>query len=675
MSVPPTSTPLPLHRWWPVAALAVAGVGLALVSPLAGGITLVAAAALTVAVRCMTGVNQRHEQLDVLQAFTRDLGAAMHDNEVLDTTLRSVVTYLGVQRSGLLLLATGDEAIRTVYEPGRGLRSLSISPDIAHRILSRFPTDPWSRLDFALGDDDLVELLGAEAGGGTAVRLGTASAPLGILIAGVRREDGRTIDADSVELLRVMSAHAGAAISNELLLARMRTQAEDREHRATHDQLTTLRNREGFRLALERSLGEVDRGRSVGVLVLDLHRFRDVNEALGLDAGDRFLRAIGERIAALAPEGAVVGRLGADEFGVVVVSERVRDAVAALSREISTSFRRPVVLGEVPVDVSASVGVAIAPDHGTDAGWLLRRADTALRRAVRSGQQVAVFDPHEDERQPAQLALVGELRAALDAGEVLPFFQPKLDVVTGRVVGAEALVRWAHPTKGLIPPDVFVPVAERTGLIGPLTDVVLQGAVAQVAEWNAAGHDVGVAVNISARSLGVDELAREVAICVHAAGIRPDQLTLEVTESTVMEASGRADTTLRRLDELGVRLSIDDFGTGYSSLSYLRSLPLSELKIDRSFVTRLPAEPEDQVIVRSTIDLAHTLGLRVVAEGVEDQETIALLAGMGCDTIQGYYTGRPVPAAELTARLETDRAAARNRGGDAAVLPLRRVSS
>jgi EAL domain-containing protein (putative c-di-GMP-specific phosphodiesterase class I) len=302
--------------------------------------------------------------------------------------------------------------------------------------------------------------------------------------------------------------------------------------------------------------------------------------------------------------------------------------------------------------VRASVGIALAPVHGTDPAELLKRADMAMYDAKQSTQQLRLYEPDLDTNSPRRLMLVSELRAALQSDDIHVHVQPQARAAAGDVVGAEALVRWQHPQLGWISPDEFIPVAERSGLIAPLTTRMLDSALAACAEWRAAGHDLGIAVNLSTRSLQDPSLIEEVDRLLRRHGVPPGRLTLEVTESSVMADLGRAVALLHELRNLGVRLSVDDFGTGYSSLSYLKRLPVHEVKIDRSFVIGLGEHGEDAAIVRAIIDLAAVLGLEVVAEGVEDQATWDQLAQMGCDLVQGYHLSRAMPTADVVPWLE-----------------------
>jgi EAL domain-containing protein (putative c-di-GMP-specific phosphodiesterase class I) len=309
------------------------------------------------------------------------------------------------------------------------------------------------------------------------------------------------------------------------------------------------------------------------------------------------------------------------------------------------------------LDVEASIGVALYPDHGDGPEELLQHADIAMYVAKETHAGFVLFDPSQDQHSPRRLALLGELRRAIDQQQLLLHYQPKVDAHIGQVLGVEALVRWQHPEHGLLPPGEFIPLAERTGLITPLTHYVLDAALRQCNAWRQAGHELAVAVNVSARRLLDLEFPDEVAGLLARWEVPARLLVVEITESTIMADPTHAIQILERLNARGVEVSIDDFGTGYSSMAYLKSLPVHELKVDRSFVSKMTSNPSDAVIVRSTVDLGRNLGLRVVAEGVEDSVTLQELDALGCDAVQGYYISRPVPADDLISWLEQQQAA------------------
>ncbi|WP_406282436.1 putative bifunctional diguanylate cyclase/phosphodiesterase [Embleya sp. NBC_00896] len=433
----------------------------------------------------------------------------------------------------------------------------------------------------------------------------------------------------------------------------------DREQESRHDALTGLPNR---RLLLERgeeALGRAGgRGGRAALLLLDLHRFHEVNDTLGHVAGDRLLQQVGARLETLVRPGDTVARLGGDEFALLLPGldldtdrQAAHEVVLGLAQRIVDRLGEPFDLDELTLDVEASVGVAIFPEHAADVLGLLQFADVAMYLAKRSRSGVELYDDSRDVNTRDKLLLLGDLRRALDNHEVELHYQPKIRLADGRVDGCEALVRWRHPTRGQVSPEEFVLLAEQTGLMPRLTRYVVDVALDQVARWHAEGIDVPVAVNISARDIHVPSFADSVAAGLREHDVSAEALQLEITERVLLEEPQRAAESLDALRRLGVRLSLDDFGTGYSSLVHLRHIPVSEIKIDRSFVARLTMNEEDAAIVCSIVQLAHSLGLRVVAEGVEDEATYQRLRELGCDSAQGWLMSKALPSDEATAWL------------------------
>ena len=417
-------------------------------------------------------------------------------------------------------------------------------------------------------------------------------------------------------------------------------QAVRSEHAATHDQLTHLPNRAAFRAAVNEALINDDAPRCC-VLLMDLDRFKEVNDTLGHRYGDLLLEQVAHRLRVKLGEGSKVARLGGDEFA-VFSEHRSRNAAVAFAERAADALRAPFELDDFVVDVQGSVGIALFPDDGNDVETLLQKADVAMYRAKETHSGVALYEESYDHHSPSKLALTADLRAAVNEEEIVVWYQPILDLDTDEVSAVEALVRWEHPDLGLLMPGSFIDMAEHTNLIKPLTQRVLDVALKQVAEWTAAEIPIVVAVNVSARVLVDRDFATRVLAALEKHGVAPKQLRLEVTESTLMGDPQTARTVLGELDGLGVEISIDDFGTGYSSLAYLADLPVSEVKIDRSFVTRMVAGSSEMIIVNSTINLAHHLGLRTVAEGVEDVSQLPQLRELGCDSVQGYGISRPL---------------------------------
>jgi diguanylate cyclase (GGDEF)-like protein len=436
-------------------------------------------------------------------------------------------------------------------------------------------------------------------------------------------------------------------------------QAIAKEHQALHDALTGLPNRVLFRHRIEQVLSGTRAGRVAAVMLIDLDHFKEINDTLGHHAGDRLLQEVAERLQTSLDEQHMVARLGGDEFGVLLPDLQSREAASVVAKRLLDQLRDPFLIDGLTLEVDASIGIASAPEHGTAVEQLIQRADIAMYAAKESGRGYLNFEPQLDRYSPRRLSLAGALRSAIADGEVVLYFQPKAELATGRIVGVEALARWEHPQLGLIGPSEFVPIAEQTGLITPLTTHVLEQALTQVRIWQEAGEELSVAVNLSARSFLDAQFAVEIPGLLERTGVDARQLELEITESMLMLDPARAKATLDRLSSIGLRLSVDDFGTGYSSLANLKRLPVDGIKIDKSFVIDMPHDPSDAAIVRSTIDLAHNLGLTVVAEGVESHEAWQRLSELGCDLAQGFHISRPLPADALTRLLAERRRNAR----------------
>jgi diguanylate cyclase (GGDEF)-like protein len=429
---------------------------------------------------------------------------------------------------------------------------------------------------------------------------------------------------------------------------RIQRQMDEIEYRALYDELTGLPNRTLFSDRIQQAvLGARREHEPATVLLLDIDRFREINDTLGHEAGDLLLQELSGRLRHLLRESDTFARLSGDEFGILLPTTPVADA-SLLAERVHESLEEPFALRGLPLEVGMSIGIAAFPEHGEDADTLLQRADVAMHLAKDAHSGTATYDVAQDTNDAARLALAGELRRAIEGNELVVHYQPKASLESGRIVGVEALVRWQHPQHGLIGPHEFVPIAERTGLIKPLTRSVLATALAQCASWNASGHDLHVAVNLTIPDLLDLELPDRIAALLEKTGVAPEQLELEITETTILADPFRVRQVLSRLSEMGLRLAIDDFGTGYSSLAYLKRLPVQTIKIDRSFVSGMCEDPSDATIVRSTVDLGRNLGLAIVAEGVESQEVWDSLRALGCSLAQGYLIGRPMEADALT---------------------------
>jgi diguanylate cyclase (GGDEF)-like protein len=458
---------------------------------------------------------------------------------------------------------------------------------------------------------------------------------------------------DTNAVTDVLSLSAVAvSLARTLLTLREIQLLADARHESLTDELTGLPSRRQFNRRLDTALRQAEaESLPLGLLIFDLDRFKDLNDTLGHGAGDTLLQLVARRVRDGLGRGALLARLGGDEFAVLLPPGKGRDAAQRAATKVLDACERPFEVEGLELDIGASVGVALFPEHAHDEGELMRRADVAMYLAKGEGGGVAVYDPTRDLHTRDRLALGQQLRAGLDRGEIVVYYQPKVDPQLGRVLGVEALVRWQHPVHGLMMPPAFLPLAARSGLMPKLTRQVLAGALAQLASWRADGLDLTVAVNLDVSDLGDPELAADVARLLAEHDVPPTLLALEVTEDGLIADPETAAATLDAIAALGVRISLDDFGTGWSSLAHLRRLPVDELKIDRSFVMDMANDEDDASIVRTTLDLARSLRLRVVAEGVEDEETWTLLADLGCDAIQGFVLSRPLPPAQLEAWL------------------------
>ena len=428
----------------------------------------------------------------------------------------------------------------------------------------------------------------------------------------------------------------------------LRRQAAENLHLALHDSLTQLPNRTLFQDRVQQALLYADRHDvGVTVLLIDLDRFKEVNDTLGHHRGDEVLAQIGRRLTGRLRSGDTVARLGGDEFAVLLPDVQTADHARTIAAEIAELIAQPIPVDGFELDIRGSIGVAISPFHGTDADHLLQHADVAMYIAKATHSEIEVYDRALDHYSQERLELAAELREAIDDGQLVLHYQPKVDAATRRTTGVEALIRWDHPQRGRLAPGAFIPVIENTELINPLTDFVLATATAQAAEWRERGWDIPIAVNLSARSVADLSLPGRITRLLAAHGLPASSLELELTESAVLHNPDRAVTVLTQLRELGVRLSIDDFGTGYASVAYLTQLPIDAVKIDQQFIQPMLTDGKAASIVRFTLDLARTLQLEVVAEGVEDEETAQRLADMGCDLLQGFAICRPAVAGDL----------------------------
>ena len=436
-----------------------------------------------------------------------------------------------------------------------------------------------------------------------------------------------------------------------LLLAAARTfvsfrqvqRLSDARRQAVTDDLTGLGNRRAlFEHGTER-LKTADPVERLALILIDLDNFKEINDTLGHHAGDKLLREIARRLAARMLDPDLLVRLGGDEFALLIGLAPGADG-RQITELILDRLMQPLVVEGARVRVDASAGVAVRDDPAVGIADLLRRADVAMYVAKDSRARVELYQPRLDDANRTRQATVQDLDAAFVDQQFVLHYQPKIDVATGATFGAEALVRWQHPTRGVLYPDAFLPVVEQSGLMNALTTLVLESALGQLAAWRAAGLDLTLAVNLSASDLLDESLAERIAGLLSDHGVPGDALELEITESVIMIDPNRAREVLDSLRALGLRIAVDDYGTGYCALAYLRDLPVDELKIDRSFIAHITTDRRSAAIVRSTIELAHALGLKVVAEGIEDQQALDAVSGFGCDYAQGFHFSRPLPA-------------------------------
>jgi diguanylate cyclase (GGDEF)-like protein len=464
-------------------------------------------------------------------------------------------------------------------------------------------------------------------------------------------------------LLLAVAAAAATAIAIARLLPHLRrpqlparkprkpqrlpaTPALDTEYLARHDALTGLPNRVLLREEAQRRIMRLN-GDAMALILMDLNEFKEVNDTLGHFAGDQLLRQVGERLAGFTTESTLVTRLGGDEFAIL---RSQADAVTAeqLAMRVGESLRRPFLVSGMTLEIDASMGIALAPLHAADYDGLLQRADSAMYAAKRNHTGIAMHTREQEADNSQKLALASDLRRAIEGGQLSLYYQPKATLRTGDISGVEALVRWKHPDRGMISPDQFIPLAERSGLINLLSMWVLKTALRQVADWKRMGLVMPVSVNLSARDLIDVRLPDEIERALHEAKVASELLEVEITESVLTADPARARAIVTRIGELGPTTTIDDFGAGYSSLAYLKNLPVHALKIDRSFVLGMTDNEHDATIVHAVVDLAHNLGLRVVAEGAEDMAVWERLRLAGCDEVQGFVLAQPMPSAQAT---------------------------
>jgi len=462
----------------------------------------------------------------------------------------------------------------------------------------------------------------------------------------------KSVEASYREVRNLMLMLGAFTLSSGFVIALFVSRQAQLAAQALYDPLTGLPNRSLLQDRLEQAIAKSQRARRpFGVALMDLNRFKEVNDTLGHDVGDELLREIAARLRQAVRAEDTVARMGGDEF-VIVLHDLTEEDVPAFCAKVLASLGAHFEWGSQSIDLGASIGISLYPAHARDPSSLIRFADIAMYAAKRSGKDYALYAQGQERVSLGDLSLKSELRQAIQADQLCLYYQPKICHEKQRIIGLEALVRWNHPRRGMLPPDKFIPHAEEAGLIDTLTQWVLKTALGQLAALHARGYDLSMAVNLSARCLHVEELSTMITGLLAGSGMAAEHLTLEITESAIMSNDAEVLANLDKLDLMGIMLAIDDFGTGYSSLAHLKRLPVDEIKIDKSFVVDIEDNDSDAVIVRSTIDLAHNLGLKVTAEGVETKHAWDLLAVLGCDQSQGYHMSRPLATDELLGWLE-----------------------
>jgi diguanylate cyclase (GGDEF)-like protein len=590
---------------------------------------------------------KRHVSLEQLYEFTRLVSGSQRPDLVLNAMLHDARRLLRSDLAAIVLQADGSDDSGSRWFHSTGDRVLG---EMTLAELASFTGAEYSVV-IPRGSKDpehceLLRRLGAKDCVVAPIFEGNRA--IGMMIACDRETDVSTFTNEDGRVLTTIANHAGIALENGRLIERLHEQAAQREHESLHDPLTGLPNRSLF---LREVAGAIEEAQSTGekfaVALLDLNDFKEVNDTLGHHHGDLLLAQVGTRLRAALPDRVVVARLGGDEFALLTPQGASTASVRRLGATIEQAFRETFLAENLTLEVAASVGFALYPDHGDDPSTLMQRADVAMYEAKASRSSgVAIYDADRDRNTPRRLAFATDLRSALDSGAITLDYQPKAALRTGAVVGVEALARWVHPEYGPVPPDEFIALAERTGLIESLTQHVLVQGFDQLEQWTAEGLDVAMSLNLSVHNLMDPKLPAMISRLLSRRSIRSSSVTFEVTETTMMVEPATVSRILHELSDLGTKISIDDFGTGHSSLSYLRQLPVHEMKIDKSIVFPLTTDPNAAVIVRSIIDLANSLGISVVAEGVEDLATWEALLEMGCDVAQGYFLSRPArPAA------------------------------
>jgi diguanylate cyclase (GGDEF)-like protein len=608
---------------------------------------LLVAALIIVAYRGYTHLSLRFSSLQHLYDFSRTMGTAnLEPSSMSIDVLQEVCTIMRARRAELILAEPSGIPRRITFDD-RGASGIEpITLDDASIVTQTIYTGQASLHNASAQDHAVtVDPIAGEYRDAIVAPLMNRHTAIGAIIAIDRDEELDSFDDDDLRLFETLVATASASLERARLVEELRYEVDSKSHQATHDMLTGLPNRILF---LTRAAAALSESGGVAIVLLDIDRFKDVNDTLGHAIGDRLLCEIAERLLRAVSGRATVARLGGDEFALVLSDVTDSERAVAVVHDLNVEMQRPIKMDGLTLAVTASAGIAMAPEHGEDVSLLLQRADIAMYLAKERRSTVEVYSVEHDQSMQRWLMLGGLLTHALETkSELSLMYQPIGDVKSRDIAYVEALCRWNHPVQGFIPPEEFIGIAEQMGLIPQITDFVLNEGCAQLARWRDAGITIGLAVNVSGREFADINLVERVEACLRRYDIPANLLTLEVTETEIMADLGAATKVLYELSARGIKLGIDDYGTGYSSLQYLHKLPVNELKIDRSFVTNLPNEASNRIIVRSSIQMAHSLGLYVIAEGAEDELTCAMLAEAECDFIQGYYLSKPQKADDL----------------------------
>jgi diguanylate cyclase (GGDEF)-like protein len=583
-------------------------------------------------------LQRRFESLEHLHEFTAGLSQSIDLHSTLESAATQCASVLRAENAEVILPnATGLHGLRTKRAPYEG-------DEIWKRVFEERQAVVLSRLDKASENyrtnHQIKDLIAAPL-----IHNGEV---LGVFVARDRLGDVSSFDGSDVAILSTMANQTTVTLQNLRLIDELRTEAATRQHQALHDELTGLPNRASLMTRIDRSIKFCDNRSKFAVALVDLNRFKDINDTLGHHIGDRVLIEYARRLRTILPPGALAARLGGDEFAFVSSPFSTSCEATKFASLIAEAFHEPVVIDGLSLQVDGSTGVAIYPDHGTDRAILLQRADVAMY-AAKDGRaaSICVYDPSQEQSTIRQLSLLPALSHAVTKKTLEVYFQPKASSTTGEVLGVEALARWSHPTFGRVSPDEFIPLAEQAGLIQGLTTFLTDRSLEICGEWLKRGRSLSVAVNLDASSLQEPGFSSWVSSLLQTHAVPPKLLTFEITERVMVSKLKDSLHNINTLRRLGVQFSIDDFGTGYSSLSYISKLPVDEIKIDKAFILGVEGSPHQAAIVRAVTDIAHSLGMRTVAEGVETQAAWDALTTYGVDIVQGYYLGVPMPPDEF----------------------------